>query len=213
MNANPNAIRILCFGDSNTWGDDPHDEAPRYEATVRWPGKLQELLGNDYEIIEEGLCGRTTVLNDPKEEGRNGKTYLIPCLNTHNPIDIVILMLGTNDLKERFNLSAEKIAENVGELIKVINKLGLNKENKPPKIILLSPPLVNEHADTAMEDMKGAEEKSRQLGMYYQKVVEKYNCEFLDIAKYVQPSMVDGCHLDAEAHSKIAKVLAGKITD
>ena len=92
MNINQNSIRILCYGDSNTWGDSA-DDSVRYPINVRWTGLLQQKLEDKFEIIEEGLCGRTTTLDDPKEEGRNGKTYLIPCINTHNPLDLVNLML------------------------------------------------------------------------------------------------------------------------
>jgi lysophospholipase L1-like esterase len=204
MNTNPKAIRILCYGDSNTWGDDPRTGAPRYAANVRWPGVLQDKLGQNFEIIEEGLCGRTTVLDDPKESDRNGKTYLEPCLKTHQPIDIVILMLGTNDLKERFNLSAEDISKNIEQLILIIKKY-------TKKIILLSPALVNENIENSMEGMKGAEGKSRQFAKYYQIVAEKHGCEFINIAEYVNPSPIDGCHLSAESHSQIAKILTEQI--
>ena len=97
MNTGPNAIKVLCYGDSNTWGRDPHGKGIRYPVNVRWTGLLQSKLGHDYDIIEEGLGGRTTVIDDPKREGRNGKTYLRPCLETHSPIDVITLMLGTND--------------------------------------------------------------------------------------------------------------------
>jgi lysophospholipase L1-like esterase len=92
---------ILCYGDSNTWGYIP-GTGERYASHVRWPGVLQNALGNGYVIIEEGLCGRTTVWDDPIEEYRSGKEYLIPCLKSHAPLDLVVLMLGSNDLKMRF---------------------------------------------------------------------------------------------------------------
>ena len=210
MNTKLDAIRILCYGNSNTWGDPPGGNF-RYPPGIRWTGQLQQKLGGRFEIIEEGLCGRTTVLDDPKEEGRNGKTYLTPCLRTHNPIDLVILMLGTNDLKERFNLSAKEIATNIEELILIIKKFGVRKENKQSKIILISPALVNEHVSSPPEGMKGAEEKSKQLARYYKEVANKHGCKFIDIAQYVQPSKIDGCHLDKEAHKKIAEVLFSKL--
>lgn len=214
MNTRPNALRILCYGDSNTWGDDPHISAPRYVENVRWTGVLQEKLGKDYEIIEEGLCGRTTTLDDPKEEGRNGKTYLKPCLLTHNPLDVVILMLGTNDLKERFKLSAKEIAENIETLVQIIQKEGNNINRKPPRIILLSPPHINDHIFNFLQlvqGMEGAGEKSKQLATYYELVAKKYKCRFIDIAQHVEPSKVDGCHLDKNAHCKIAEVLAAEV--
>lgn len=210
MNTNPNVKRILCYGDSNTWGDPP-DSDVRYSPNIRWTGILQEKLGNDFDIIEEGLCGRTTAVDDPKEDGRNGKTYLKPCIETQNPLDLVILMLGTNDLKERFNLIAKEIANNNEGLIKIIKEIGKLRDNAIPQILLISPALVNEHADKPLEGMNGAEEKSKQFSKYYKEVAERQNCEFLDISQYVQPSIKDGCHFDPESHAKVAETLEKKI--
>jgi lysophospholipase L1-like esterase len=214
VNTHTNAIRILCYGDSNTWGDDPRIGAPRYPANVRWTGKLQEKLGDHYEVIEEGLCGRTTVFDDPKDEARNGKNYLTPCIFTHNPIDIVILMLGSNDLKERFNLSALDISKNIEILVKIIQKQAIDQKGKQSKIVLLSPTHVNENIFNfalLMQGFRGAGEKSKQLALYYEKVAKKYKCEFIDIAQYVEPSKVDGCHLEKVAHAKIAELLGERI--
>ena len=93
--------RILCYGDSNTWGYDPATQE-RFDRATRWTGVLRTTLGDGYEILEEGLNGRTTVWDDPIEGYKNGHTYLVPCLETHRPVDLVVLMLGTNDLKKRF---------------------------------------------------------------------------------------------------------------
>lgn len=206
MNINPSATVILCYGDSNTRGSTPSDS--RYPSNVRWTGILQKKLGEGHYIIEEGLGGRTTALDDlPDRPGKNGKTYLLSCLGSHNPIDMVILMLGTNDLKERFNQSPKDISKNVENLVKMIQEIGVNKKNKLPKIILLSPPLVDETVLTTQENYKGAEEKSRQLSLLYQKIAQSCGCEFIDIAKVVHPSKADGLHLEAEEHNKIATVL------
>lgn len=210
MNINPNAKRILCYGDSNTWGDPP-DSDVRYPINIRWTGILQKRLGNEFEIIEEGLCGRTTVIDDPKEEGRNGKTYLKPCLETQKPLDLIILMLGTNDLKERFNFTVEEIAKNIEQLVIIIKEIGKTNDKKAPKILLISPAWVNQHADNPVENMKGVEKKSKQFAKYFREIAERQNCNFLDVAQYIQPSKKDGCHLDSESHAKIAEVLEEKI--
>ena len=210
MNKNPIAIRILCYGDSNTWGDPPGNllgNLPRYAANIRWTGFLQEKLGYNYEIIEEGLCGRTTILDDPKEEGRNGLTYLRPCLLSHNPLDLIILMLGTNDLKERFNLTAKEISKNIEKLINVIKEFGSDKNGHAPKVILISPVQVNEHANTPPEGMSRAEEESKQFTKFYRQVAQEHECEFIDITQHVNPSIIDGCHLEPDAHAKIAYTL------
>lgn len=96
---------IVCYGDSNTWGYDPVT-MDRLPITQRWTGVLAQELGAGYRVIEEGLNGRTTVWDDPIEGYKNGKEYLIPCLETHRPIDLITILLGTNDLKMRFSVSA-----------------------------------------------------------------------------------------------------------
>lgn len=212
MNTNADVYRVLCYGDSNTWGKISSPDGKRYPANVRWTGCLQKNLGDRYEIIEEGLSSRTTALDDPlRGEEKNGKKYLIPCLETHNPIDIVILFLGTNDLKERFNQTPESIALNIEGLIKIIQKQAENNNEESPKIILISPPLVDESVPGVQDNYRGAEEKSKKLGYFYQKVAQKYSCEFVDIAKYVTPHKIDGYHLSAESHAKIAEILTQKL--
>ena len=94
---------ILCYGDSNTWGYDPVN-ACRYDRNIRWPGVLQKELGQAYYVKEEGLCGRTTVWDDPVEGHKNGLKQLTPILHSHCPLDLVVIMLGTNDLKMRYSV-------------------------------------------------------------------------------------------------------------
>ena len=112
---------VMCYGDSNTWGYNPATQQ-RYPRDERWTGVLQELLGADYRVIEEGLNGRTTVWDDPIEGYKNGREYLIPCLESQKPLDLVIIMLGTNDLKLRFSLPAYDIAEGAGVLVEIAQK-------------------------------------------------------------------------------------------
>ncbi len=101
---------VLCYGDSNTWGSDP-ETGERFAPDVRWPGVLRRSLGEGYWVIEEGLGGRTTVRDDPIEGAhKNGRAYLRACLESHKPIDLMTIMLGTNDLKARFAASASDIA-------------------------------------------------------------------------------------------------------
>src|SRR3989338_4272861 len=136
MNLNSNTKKIICYGDSNTWGCIP-DSVERYSVGVRWTGLLQKMLGEDYEVIEEGLNGRTTVLDDPQVEriGKNGKTYLLPCLESQNPLDMVVVMLGTNDTKAKFNRTPQQIAEGLEELIRIIKDRAKDKAGKVPQII------------------------------------------------------------------------------
>jgi len=212
MNTNKNAKRILCFGDSNTWGVIPASRR-RYDTETRWTGLLQKKLGTEYEIIEEGLNSRTTVIDDPKRPGKckNGKTYLTPCLHTHDPIDLVILFLGTNDLKEYFERSAEQIARGVEELIHIIQNTKFRYVVQPPKILLICPTIVDESVDKTKEKYFGAEKKSRQLGKLYQEIANKYKIPYIDLSKEVQPSKKDGYHFEPETHKKVADLIAEAI--
>ena len=137
-----NKRRILCFGDSNTWGYVPRtdDIEERYPSGVRWTGRLQLLGGNEIEIIEEGLNSRTTAIENPDRPGRNGLQYLGPCLESQNPIDLVILMLGTNDIVPKYHSSAEQILERIKLLVQKIQELGQTQAHTPCKILLVAPP-------------------------------------------------------------------------
>lgn len=210
MNINSNAIRILCFGDSNTWGFVPVTKE-RLPINLRWTGTLQKKLGNDFEIIEEGLNSRTTNTDDPDRPGKNGKTYLTPCLQTHNPLDFVVFMLGTNDLKEVFQRSPQQTASGAEDLLNLIKEYGRDKNSLPSKIIIISPPLVDEGVEGMRNYYLGAEEKSKQLGPLYKKLAQKYNCEFIDAAQIVTPSPKDGLHLEPADHQKLAEAVYSKI--
>lgn len=108
---------IVCYGDSNTHGYDG-DTGLRFDENTRWTCLLQKYLGDEYQVIEEGLSGRTTVFDDPLHEGLNGLQLITPVLMSHEPVDLLIIMLGTNDTKVRFNCSAEAIGIGLQRLIK-----------------------------------------------------------------------------------------------
>jgi lysophospholipase L1-like esterase len=203
---------VLCYGDSNTWGYVP-GTGQRYSCAERWPGVLQTALGPDYHVIEEGLNSRTTVLDDPtRGPGRNGLTYLGPCLHSHAPLDLVVLLLGTNDLKHRFGLSAYDIAVNVTALLGVIAQSGSGPDGKAPPVLLLSPPHVGPL--TALADIfDGAPEKSRHLARHYRTVAEQTDCHFLDAAEVVTASPVDGVHWDVRAHAALGNCLVTVVAE
>lgn len=199
---------ILCYGDSNTWGYDPATGL-RFDRNTRWTGVLQNELGSDYHIIEEGLCGRTTIWQEPFREYRCGKTYLQPCLETHKPIDLVILMLGTNDLKSYFNLSPVDIAMGVVRLIEIIRISKCGADFKSPKILLvIPPPLVVAHDSSELSLFEGSLEKSKNLGKYYRIVAKEHNCYLLDSSEIIASSDIDGVHLEAPDHEKLGRRLA-----
>ncbi|MCX7708365.1 MAG: SGNH/GDSL hydrolase family protein [Clostridia bacterium] len=201
---------ILCFGDSNTWGYDARTES-RFPPDVRWPGVLRLALGEGYHIIEEGLCGRTTVWDDPIEGYKNGKEYLIPCLETHKPLDLVIIMLGTNDLKKRFSLSASDIAAGAGVLVDAVNKSGAGKNGEAPKVLLVSPPEVGDIGNSRFDEMFGFENCvaiSKNFSKHFKRITEYYGCTFLDAAPIVIPSPIDAIHFDASEHKKLGEEIA-----
>ena len=135
---------ILCYGDSNTYGYNPVTGG-RWPEDIRWTGRLQQLLGDEYKVIEEGCNGRTTMYKAPGEGWKSGLEYLKPCLNSHKPVDAVVMMLGTNDLKMDFGLCTEEIAAGAERLVKEICDSAAEKQKFCPKIILMSPPEIGEN--------------------------------------------------------------------
>ena len=201
--------RILCFGDSNTWGYDPATQ-DRFDRDARWPGVLRITLGPGYEIIEEGLNGRTTVWNDPIEGYKNGHDYLIPCLESHRPLDLVIIMLGTNDLKKRFSLSAYDIASGAGVLVKVTQQSAAGRNGAAPKVLLLTPPPVvrlTEYADM----FEHAEARSLRFAEQYRRVAAEMSCAYLDAGSVIVSSELDGIHFEAGEHAKLGRAVAAKV--
>ncbi|MBF9015963.1 MULTISPECIES: SGNH/GDSL hydrolase family protein [unclassified Oceanispirochaeta] len=200
---------VLCFGDSNTWGYMP-GSGGRFDRDIRWTGKLQGLLGPDFYVIEEGLNGRTTVWDDPVEEHKNGKTQLYSCLESHKPLDLVILMLGTNDLKTRYSSPSFDIMLSIALLVSIIQKSGTGRDGQPPEILLLAPPRVEDLSD--FEDMfQGAQKKSESFSADYESVAAQAGCFFLDTKPLVTASPEDGIHLDKTGHSVLASALEQKI--
>jgi lysophospholipase L1-like esterase len=191
---------ILCYGDSNTWGMVPMTavtDSDRHPLADRWPSVLAGELGPDYQVIAEGLNGRTTVLDDPVDGvHKNGRTHLLACLESHAPLAAVVLMLGTNDLKARFHLPAADIASGAGQLVRMITGEIRGQMGLAPKVLLVSPPKVGP-LSLFTEIFTGAPEKSERLAERYQAVARMLGCHFLDAAAHVEASPVDGIHLDA----------------
>jgi lysophospholipase L1-like esterase len=201
--------RVLCFGDSNTWGYDPATQE-RFDRDTRWAGVLRNTLGEGYEIIEEGLNGRTTVWEDPIEGYKNGYAYLIPCLETHRPLDLVIIMLGTNDLKMRFSLPPSDIARGAGVLVKATQQSEAGRAGKPPKILLIAPPPVARLGEFG-EMFAGAEEKSKKLGGWYRQIAAELDCAFLDAGGVIVSSDLDGIHFETPEHRKLGLAVARQV--
>ncbi len=213
---------ILCYGDSNTWGYVPLEfdmstmHMERYPRDIRWTGRLQKLLSENYYVIEEGLNGRTTNLNSPLPPDRNGKTYLLPCLYAHSPLDLVILMLGGNDLKSFYYRSAQDITNGLAELVQMIQSTQYGQALKsPPKILLIGyPELSSEHYGEWMNDKNLFNDgiiRSKQFHTYFSKVAAEYGCHYFNAAPHVKLSEIDGLHLDEEGHRVLAELLANEV--
>lgn len=211
-----NMKNILCYGDSNTWGYDPITKT-RYTYEERWTGILSEKLGSDYRVIEEGMNGRTTVFEDPIEEYRNGKLYLYPCLETHRPLDLVIIMLGTNDTKIRHCAIAKDIANGLEQLIKIIRNYGCGKNGGIPEMLVISPigmkKVSSDHTSSGIIFGDTAVEKIKELPKYYEQLAKTYKCGYLNAADVAQPSEEDGIHMHPSEHKKLADAIYDKVKE
>lgn len=214
MVINPIAKTILCYGDSNTWGQKP-GHSGRYPADTRWTGVLQNALGTDFYVIEEGLGGRTTDVDYTNRPGRNGKTYLGPCLESHEPINMVIVMLGTNDLKIEFRRTARDIASALQGLIELIQQKTSSEGWPTAKVMVVSPILINNSATRFLEFYQNhfddeSVRQSQQLAGELQKVANQLGCVFVDAAK-VAHAGDDGVHFTQASHQALGTLLAHQV--
>ena len=202
-------MNILCFGDSNTWGYKP-DKTGRFDEKTRWTGLLQQKLGPEYHIIEEGLCGRTTVFQDELRESRRGLDMIGVTVDTHNPLDLVIIMLGTNDCKNRYGASASIIAKGLDQGIR---KACLNA-SQHFDLLVISPIHLGHgvgEPDFDLEFDEKSESVSRNLANEYRKVALQNHAAFLNAADYALPSVTDREHLDENGHAALADAIYDKI--
>ena len=199
--------RVLCYGDSNTFGYVPAGNGRRYAANVRWPGILQAKLKDTHEIIEEGCSGRTVYGDSPGEPWKNGMAYLRCSLHTHKPIDTVILMLGTNDLKNIFRKQAEDIAGGLAEMVSDIQEFMTLKQGFVPDIILTAPPFLNDDVAEGCFGNEFDEEsvrQSRRLPALVREAADTHGCIFLDASLFAEVSAKDGIHLSPAGHASLA---------
>ncbi|PWI33360.1 G-D-S-L family lipolytic protein [Vibrio albus] len=193
---------LLCFGDSNTWGFVPNKNR-RYTPSERWPGLLSQYLPEEWCIVEEGQPGRTSLYEDASCGFSCGLPALKSALKQHVP-QRVIIMLGTNDLKTSFGLSAEDISHSTAKLVEEIQSSGVDGSD----ILLVAPPPINEKGSFARLFFAGSEEKSRQLAYYYQQRAKELGCHFFDAGKVASACPDEGIHWQTEAHAEMAKAIA-----
>ncbi|MBT8426280.1 MAG: GDSL family lipase [Silicimonas sp.] len=203
--------RILCYGDSNTFGTGPMAtlaDDPILSKAERWAGVMAADLGDGWDVVVEGLPGRTTVFDDPVEgEYRNGFRSFRAILESHRPIDLLIVMLGTNDLKQRFNLGPQDVALGVARLLIEARKLEI-----VDRMLVISPAPVRERGDLA-EIFRGAEARAVGLSDQMARFAGENGAAFLDAGAHIAVDEADGVHLSSESHAILGRVVAGKVRD
>ena len=207
---------VMCFGDSNTHGTMalrfPMD-IRRFDRATRWPGVMASALGDGWQVVEEGLPSRTTVHDDPVEgHHKNGVRVLPALLDSHRPLDLVIVMLGTNDLKMRYSVPAMDISISVEQLLRLIAMSNAGPDLTPPKALLVAPVPIEETGFLA-EMFEGGAAKSRALSPYYQSIAARAGAGFLDAGSVAVVDPVDGIHLTAEGHAALGAAMADKVRD
>ncbi len=202
---------LLCFGDSNTHGSAPMDhidDIRRFDGQTRWPGVAARALGETWRVIEEGHPGRTTVHPDPIEGlEKCGRPALTVALASHRPIDHVVIMLGTNDLKTRFSVTAFDIALSVEHLVADVLASDSGPERGAPKVLLVAPPPISEDSWLG-EIFRGGADVSRGFATRYREAAERQGCGFLDAGAIIESTPVDGIHFEAEAHATLGRAIA-----
>lgn len=205
------ARTVLVYGDSNSYGTKPMPSllaGERFGPDIRWPCVMAADLGPGWRLVEEGLPGRTTVHPDPVSGvHKNGLAVLPAVLESHAPLDLVILMLGTNDLKARFQLPPVEIAVGVEKLVRHIRQDFTGPGGTAPALLLVCPPAVTE-AGCLAEIFAAGEAKSRRLAGFYAEVAARWGAAFLDAGEVIAPSPVDGVHFEAEAHLALGRRMA-----
>ncbi len=197
---------IVAFGDSNTWGYNPATCA-RFPRAKRWPSVMQRQLGDEFEVIAEGLNGRTTVHDDPIEPHRCGAQALPGCLMSHAPLDLVIIALGCNDLKKRFSVSPGDIAEGAARLVAIARTQTVGPDGGAPRVLLIAPPPVAKL--TAFAEMfEGAAEKSRLLGARYREIAARDRVALLEAGAVIRCSDLDGIHFEADQQELLGRAAA-----
>jgi lysophospholipase L1-like esterase len=202
-------VTVLCFGDSNTWGTVP-GESRRYNEGERWPALLNHILQN-VNVIEEGQQGRTIVYNNPFQGDQNGQRYLKDCLEKY-ATDLILILLGTNDLKKRYALNADTVAKNAASLAQEALRFKDSSANKKVKVLLIAPPPVYEVGFYA-KMYQGAAVKSLELAERYAHYAQVVGCGFFDAGSVVTSCKDEGIHWQVEQHQLLANALAPVVID
>ena len=202
--------KILCFGDSNTFGFNP-ETGGRFDKNSRWSGILSQVLADNYEVIEEGMNNRTGFFRNPEGLKQSGGDYLPVCFENHKDVDICILSLGTNDAQIFYPLDEVMAEKGLQSLIDVIKK-----SNQDAKIIIIPPVKITKdllHSGFAAMFDENSIEKIQKTFHVFEKIAKDNNCFYFDFNKFVHPSKFDGIHYTKESHQVLAQRLAEFISD
>ncbi len=202
-------VTLLCFGDSNTWGYNPATWE-RYPLDIRWTGVLQNELGESYRVIEDGQNGRTAVEGKAFAGVNTSKTDLVSTLANHGPLDLVIMMLGTNDLLMRSSVSPDDVGKGIDVLLDIIRNSGAGPGSSAPAVLLLAPPPIGSHASDS-NALESAVVQSHLFAERYASIAAIFGCAFLNTGEIVLSSEIDGSHLDAPEHKKLGLAVAKRV--
>ena len=183
---------IVCFGDSNTWGYVAGTLRDRFPRDVRWPARLATALANEAEVIAEGLNGRTATIESPVAEGRNGLPYLVPCLRSHAPVDVLVIYLGTNDA---YWLEPMLVARSIGRLVKVARAAEAGPDGGAPDVLVVCPPPFGGH----------------ELAPAFKEVCDELGCDLLDLDGVATYSEIDDAHLEEAGHRAVATAVEERV--
>ncbi|NVN03548.1 MULTISPECIES: SGNH/GDSL hydrolase family protein [Asaia] len=208
---------ILCFGDSLTWGWVPVPEGTpttRYAAEKRWPGVMGRCLGPSYRVIEEGLSARTTSIADPNDARLDGSAYLPTALASHLPLDLVVVMLGTNDAKIAYGRTPHDIALGMARLIGQVKASGggVGTAYPAPKMLVVAPPPVGPIPGPWLAaQFAGAEPKMAALAAQYEGLAIAKGVGFLDAGQHVTTDGIDGVHFTPENNEALGSAVAAAV--
>jgi lysophospholipase L1-like esterase len=210
---------ILCYGDSLTWGWIPVAHSTptlRYPWEQRWTGVMSRHLGQRFRIIEEGLSARTTSADDPVDARLNGADYLPTALASHLPLDLVIVMLGTNDTKSYFNRTPYDIATGLSKLVGQIltSAGGIGTPYPAPKVLIVAPPSLGHIPDPWFQGMfAGGREKTIAMAAQYKALADFMKVDFLNAGDFTTTDGVDGIHFTPENNAALGQAMAAKVAD
>ena len=218
-------INILCFGDSNTWGcvgrwQESLLPPPRYDAEHRWPDVMAKELGEQYNVVTDALCGRTTIYTH-RDEGPmySAEPYMLACMRCHSPIDLMIIMLGTNDIYNYPDLNADNIGDGISKLIDMAKESQWGRDFKAPKILVMAPIELKRSAPNGRvlvyEKYRGAEGEalSKLFASTYKKIAEEKGCGYLNAAEFAAPGDADGLHMDENSQIALGKAVAAWVKE